>query len=56
MAYNNTENENADDLGYGSQKKYIMDAGLTSFIFFIYLFNANINRDSSPTDYKFKYN
>jgi hypothetical protein len=23
---------------------------------FVYLFNANINRDSSPTDYKFKYN
>jgi hypothetical protein len=29
MAEKNTENENGDDLGYGSQKKEIMDQGLT---------------------------
>jgi hypothetical protein len=29
MADKNTENENGDDLGYGSQRKNIMDEGLT---------------------------
>jgi hypothetical protein len=33
--------------------KYLNWVGFETFI---YLFNANINRDSSPTDYKFKYN
>jgi hypothetical protein len=29
MADKNTENDNRDDLGYGSQRKDIMDEGLT---------------------------
>jgi hypothetical protein len=29
MADKNTENENGDDHGYGSQRKDLMDAGLT---------------------------
>jgi hypothetical protein len=29
MVDKNTDNENRDDLGYGSQRKNIMDEGLT---------------------------